>query len=80
VQTKKQSLFESIINVVVGYIVAILSQYLIFPRFDIEVTHGEHLVIGLWFTVFSLIRSFGLRRFFNWRHGSSYAAFKKATR
>ena len=67
-QTKKQSAWESFINIFVGYCVAIVSQYLIFPFFNIVVSHTEHLVIGAWFTVISFIRSYLLRRYFNYRH------------
>lgn len=36
-QTKLQSTIESVANVVVGFGVAILSQILVFPMFDIRV-------------------------------------------
>lgn len=64
-QTKCQSLIESIINVMVGYLVALLSQILIFPFFGIHATIRDNLMIGLWFTVISIIRSYVLRRIFN---------------
>jgi hypothetical protein len=67
-QTKKQSLFESITNVTVGYGVALLSQIIIFPVFGIEATIKDNLMIGLFFTVVSIVRSYCLRRFFNWLH------------
>ncbi len=66
-QTKLQSLIESLLNIVVGYIVAIASQLLIFPLFDIQIPLSANLWIGLWFTVISLIRSYVIRRWFNAR-------------
>ena len=66
-QTKLQSLIESLLNIVVGYIVAIASQLLIFPLFDIQIPRSANLWIGLWFTVISLIRSYVIRRWFNAR-------------
>lgn len=64
-QTKKHSFVESCVNVIVGYCVALLSQLLVFPMFDIHVSLETNLYIGLWFTLISLIRSYLIRRFFN---------------
>ena len=64
-QTKRQSLSESIVNVVVGYLIAVGSQVLIFPFFDIVVTIGDNLLIGLWFTMVSILRSYLIRRYYN---------------
>jgi hypothetical protein len=64
-QLKKHSLIESITNVIVGYGVALLSQIIIFPIFGIKVTIRDNVLIGLFFTVVSIIRSYALRRIFN---------------
>ena len=66
-QTKYQSLIESFINVLIGYLTALLSQLLIFPLFDIDVTFQDNLLIGLYFTIISLVRSYLVRRYFNKR-------------
>lgn len=66
-QSKTHSMIESIVNVVVGYAVAIISQILIFPLFGIHATVRDNLLIGLWFTVISIIRSYALRRIFTRR-------------
>jgi hypothetical protein len=58
------SLIEAIANVVVGYAVAVLTQIIVFPLFDLAVTLGENLAIGGLFTLASLCRSFVLRRVF----------------
>lgn len=67
VQDKKTSLFESVVNVAVGYGVSLASQLIIFPIFNIHITLSENIQIGIWFTVISIIRSFAIRRYFNWR-------------
>jgi hypothetical protein len=67
-QTKLQSFLESILNIVIGYVVAILSQLIIFPWFGIHLPIHENLLMGLFFTVISLIRSYFIRRWFNWMH------------
>lgn len=64
-QSKAMSAVESIANVAIGYGVALLTQILVFPLFDIHATTQEHLAIGAIFTVVSLLRSYVLRRFFN---------------
>lgn len=64
-QTKKQSFIESITNVAVGYGVALLSQIVIFPYFGIKVSLKQNMVIGCFFTVISILRSYVLRRIFN---------------
>jgi len=63
-QLKRHSLLESIVNVAVGYGVALLSQIAIFPVFGIEVTLKDNILIGAFFTVVSIIRSYILRRIF----------------
>lgn len=67
-QSKRQSWLEAIANQLIGFAVAILSQYPIFAAFGIEVTFMEHIQIGLFFTVVSVLRSYLLRRLFNWVH------------
>lgn len=64
-QTKKNSLIESLTNVLIGYLVAVASQIAIFPLFNINIPIKDNLLIGLWFTVVSIIRSYLLRRLFN---------------
>ena len=67
-QTKLQSLIESITNILIGYFVAIASQLAVFSLFGINIPLSDNLLIGVWFTVISLIRSYAVRRYFNWRH------------
>lgn len=66
-QSKFQSLIESFINILIGYVTAILSQLLIFPLFNINLPIQDNLLIGLYFTLISLVRSYTIRRFFNKR-------------
>ena len=64
-QTKIQSLIESVINILIGYFVALLSQLIIFSMFDIHIGLSDNLMIGAWFTLISLVRSYAVRRWFN---------------
>lgn len=67
-QTKTQSIIESIANVTIGYFVAIGAQMAIFPAMGIRVELKENLVIGLFFTAVSIVRSYAVRRLFNKLH------------
>jgi hypothetical protein len=64
-QTKLQSMIESITNVAIGYLVALFSQIVIFPFYDINISMSDNLMIGAWFTVISITRSYLIRRYFN---------------
>jgi len=64
-QTKTESFIESITNVAIGYLVALFSQIVIFPFYDINISMSDNLMIGAWFTVISITRSYLIRRYFN---------------
>lgn len=64
-QTKLESLLESIVNILIGYVVALLSQLIIFPIVGIDAPLSTNLIIGFWFTAISLARSYVIRRWFN---------------
>jgi len=64
-QTKLDSFFESLLNVVVGYLIALGSQLLVFPLFGINIPLADNILIGMIFTVVSIARSYLIRR---WRN------------
>ena len=67
-QSRRQSLIEAIINVVVGYALAVITQIVVFPWFGLQVSLGDNLAIGAMFVMISLLRSYALRRLFErWR-------------
>lgn len=66
-QSRLSSFIESIINIIIGYGVALISQLMVFPMFDIHISLSANLWIGAWFTVISLVRSYIIRRWFNAR-------------
>ena len=67
-QSRAMSLIEAVANVVVGYVLAIATQIVVFPWFGIETGLAEHLSIGLAFVGVSLVRGYVLRRLFErWR-------------
>jgi hypothetical protein len=58
------SLVEAAANGVVGSVLAIATQIVVFPWFGIETGLAEHLTIGLAFVGVSLARGYLLRRLF----------------
>lgn len=63
-QSRAMSLVEAATNVVVGYVLAVVTQVVVFPWFGLEAALGEHLAIGLAFVGVSLARGYLLRRLF----------------
>lgn len=63
-QTRTGSLVEAATNVVVGYLLALGTQALVFPRFGIATTLTQDGLIAGVFTLVSLARSYLLRRVF----------------
>ena len=63
-QSRSLSLIEAITNVVVGYVLAVATQIVVFPWFELNPSLGENLTLGLVFTTISLIRGYALRRLF----------------
>lgn len=66
-QTRQHSALETLTNVAVGYLVAVGSQVVIFPLFGVRVPLSSNFLIGGYFTVISIIRSYTLRRWFTKR-------------
>ena len=63
-QSRALSFIEAATNVVVGYVLAIATQLLVFPLFGLEAALGEHMAIGTAFVAVSLARGYLLRRLF----------------
>ena len=63
-QSRVMSLVEAVVNVVVGYGVAVVTQILIFPVFGLHTTLVQNMKMGGIFSLVSLARSFVLRRVF----------------
>ena len=63
-QSCLMSLIEALANVLVGYVLAIATQIVVFPWFGIETGLAEHMTIRLAFVGASLARGYLLRRLF----------------
>lgn len=66
-QSRLESLVETVINVLLGFIIAFTSQVLIFPYFGINIPLSTNFQLGLIFTFISIVRMYAIRRWFNSR-------------
>jgi len=67
-QSKAHSILEALANVAIGFGVALVSQLVIFELYGIRIPLLTNVEITLWFTLISIVRSYGVRRIFNWWH------------
>lgn len=67
-QSKRGSLAEALVNVLVGFGVATGANLLVLPWFGLKLSVSDAVGIGAVLTVVSIVRSYALRRFFNWLH------------
>ena len=64
-QSKKQSLIESLTSTTIGIIIGIVLNLTILPIFGYPVSLSDSLWISVIFTIVSIIRSYIIRRWFN---------------
>ena len=64
-QTKRQSLIETLTSVFVGWLIGVILNMLVLPLFDYDITVVDSLLVSLIFTVISVVRGYLIRRFFN---------------
>lgn len=64
-QSRKESLIESLVDVGVGFIISICATFAINYIHDIDIPVWKNLTMTICFTVISLARRFVTRRYFN---------------
>jgi hypothetical protein len=64
-QSKKESLIEVVTSTLIGMLVSIITQMIVFPIYGMEVNLFQNFQITVIFTVVSIIRSYFVRRVFN---------------
>lgn len=77
-QTRLGSLIEALMNVVIGLLVSVVANSIVFPRFGFQPTVGENVAISLIYTAISIARQYVLRRWFNARLQRAAARVAKA--
>lgn len=73
-QSRRHSLLESLCNITLGYALNFSLQLFLYRWFGFHVTLRANVEISLVFTAASLLRSYVLRRMFNW-----FASFRIIT-
>lgn len=73
-QSRLGSVIESIANILVGVVIAYLAGMFILRHMGVPISHSQNIVVTLFMTGVSFIRSYFLRRIFNsiktsWNHG-----------
>lgn len=64
-QSRLMSMVETVSNIAVGFVIALLSQLFIFHFYGVNMPIEHNVQITAWFTLVSVIRSYALRRVFN---------------
>ncbi len=62
-QTKKEAMFEAILNQVVGFTAVYLVQSLYIEWTGLEVSRSKHVSLMVLATIVSLIKHYAIRRF-----------------
>lgn len=66
-QSKKASFQESITNVVVGFVIGYATNAIMLPLLGMHPSFGDSVILTIVFAIISVIRSYGIRRYYNWR-------------
>ena len=64
-QSKRESMIETLTSVFVGWLIGVILNLTILPLFDYNITVVDSLLVSLIFTVISVVRGYLIRRFFN---------------
>ena len=64
-QNRLNSFIESVVNVIIGFLINFIANIYILPLFGFNITISQSIQIGLIFTLISIIRSYLIRRWFN---------------
>lgn len=67
-QSKLQSLLETLLSVAIGFSLALALQCLLAWRDNMPFTFLQSVEWTLYFTVLSIARGYAVRRLFNWLH------------
>lgn len=65
-QSRVSSFIETIANVTIGWFIALITQIIVFPLFNINIPIKDNLLISAIFTAVAIIRGYTLRRIFNY--------------
>jgi hypothetical protein len=64
-QSKKNSIIESVTNTVIGLVTSFIIQIIIYPLLNIPVSLNQNIIITFVFFASSVLRGYLIRRYFN---------------
>ena len=64
-QSKRESMIETLTNVGIGWFVSFIANMLVLPLFDYNINLTDGVLISIIFTIISIVRGYLIRRFFN---------------
>ena len=64
-QSKRESLIETLTNVSIGWFISFIANMLVLPLFGYNINLTDGVLISIIFTVISIIRGYVIRRAFN---------------
>ena len=64
-QSKRESVIETLTSVFVGWLIGVILNMLVLPLFNYDVNLTDGVLISIIFTAVSVVRSYVVRRFFN---------------
>ena len=64
-QSRRGSLIEALINTAIGFSINYFANLLIFPLFGMHISMTANLVLGMLYTIISVVRGYVIRRWFN---------------
>ena len=67
-QSRRASLAEAFLNILIGFWISVAANIWLLPLWGFSPSIHQGIEIGLLFTLISLVRSYLLRRLFNWLH------------
>lgn len=67
-QSNRHAIVETVLGTSIGYLIALGTQLIFFPLYGIELSPVSNVSLSLIFTVVSFVRSYAIRRLFNWLH------------
>lgn len=67
-QARKYSFIEAVVSTIVGFVITLLAQLILFPIYDIKLSTQDNLTLVAIMTVISVFRGYLIRRLFNYMH------------
>lgn len=64
-QSKRESMIETLMNVGIGWFISFIANMLVLPLFGYNINLTDGILISIIFTIISIVRGYLIRRFFN---------------